>query len=104
MGHDLLGELLPPDAAAVERMVEARAEDLAKSEEHVDGVDGGGFGAATELACPARHHLLRVVVSAGVGGVRHGGQGALADAEALERFPNPPVLAQYPQPPVRLVH
>src|SRR3954451_21195363 len=49
MGHELLGELLPPGAAAIERVVEARAEDLANGEEDVNGVHGGGSGAATEL-------------------------------------------------------
>src|SRR4051812_17930881 len=104
MGHELLGELLPPGAPAIERVVEARAEDLAHGEEDVNGVDSGGPGAATELACPARDHLLRVAVSARFGGVSHGGERTLTNAEALERLPHPAVLAQYPDPPVRLVH
>src|SRR4051794_11429587 len=100
MGHELLGELLPPGAAAIERVVEARAEDLANGEEDVDRVDGQRPGAARELARPARDHLLRVAISARVGGVRHGGEGTLADAEALEGLPHSPVLAQYSDPPV----
>src|SRR4051794_23359281 len=98
MGHELLGELLPPGTAAIERVVEARAEDLANGEEDVDRVHGGGRGATRELARPAPDHLLRVAFPTGVGGVCHGGKRALANAEALECLAHSSVLAQYPQP------